>query len=293
VSTTTNQQFEGSTIEEALEAAVASLGDDLEIIDAQRVRRRGVLGVGRKERFEVTASRKQQQADAFDSVLARMVDRVDKAEHRLGVDPAEGDEAAWWPQADFVLPAAPSRRPARVKSAKVPTRPQPAPPNPADQVSTLDLGSLTARSPAAPDARPAASAVPAPQREQRPAARHAAAPTVLPSCGDEDLVDWSADRLLGIGLPPALVGRIPADDLDTDIEWIAATAKAIGELLETAQTVSGPCELTGHGQDAVIHLIRGACDGFRIGALVIDGVRVPATPMELALAVRAMLRDHR
>ena len=57
MSTTTNQQFEGSTIEEALAAAVDALGDDLEILDAQKVKRRRVLGVGRKERFEVIATK--------------------------------------------------------------------------------------------------------------------------------------------------------------------------------------------------------------------------------------------
>ncbi len=289
MSTTTSQQFEGSTIEEALEAAVATLGDDLEIIDAQRVRRRGVLGVGRRERYEVTAARKAAQADAFDSVLRRMVDRVDQAEDRLGVDLADTD-LSWWQEADFVLP--------RPKRAAAPR------PSVVDVREDPERG----RAPVADAHRAAAGYVDVRDGVEAAAVRpkRAANPTAVDAdvnasggyrasharVANLSTVGWSHERLLEIGLPSALVDRLPRN-LHSDLDWVAALAKAIDELLETAETMSGPCELTGHGQHAVVHLIRGACDGFRVGALVIDGERVPATPMELALAVRAMVRDIR
>ena len=80
MSTITNQQFEGKTIEEALSAAVDALGDDLEILDAQRVRKRNALGLRRKPVFEVVAAKRSlAEPKDFEDVLRRMTDRVDDA----------------------------------------------------------------------------------------------------------------------------------------------------------------------------------------------------------------------
>jgi hypothetical protein len=308
VSTTTSQQFEGTTIEEALEAAVASLGDELEIIDAQRVRRRGVLGMGRRDVFEVTAARKAEQADAFDDVLKRMVSRVDQAEQRLGVDLADTD-LTWWTEADFVLPANQDMAQRLAEAAHVADTGEEIidvrqaeatdPKGQIDVASLVEAVEAAKRAQIDPDLEPSATATPKidPEPRRRVAPAHAANP--INDAGDDfddfdelSSVEWSTEGLLAVGLPPALVGRLP-DDLESDLEWVAALAKAIDELLETAAEISGPCELTGYGQHAAVHLIRGACNGFRVGALVVDGERIPATPMELALALRSTLRDPR
>lgn len=49
------QRFEGKSIEDALAAAAAALGPDLQVTDAKRVREGGVLGFFAKERYEVIA----------------------------------------------------------------------------------------------------------------------------------------------------------------------------------------------------------------------------------------------
>ena len=107
MSTITNQQFEGKTIEEALSAAVDALGDDLEIVDAQRVRRRGALGLRRKPVFEVVAAKRSlAEPRDFEDVLKRMTDRVDEEERALG-SPVDQDRR-WWRDADFVVPERPA-----------------------------------------------------------------------------------------------------------------------------------------------------------------------------------------
>ena len=286
MSTPTSQQFEGTTIEEALANAVEMFGDDLEIIDAQRVRRRRMLGVRRQDRFEVTVTKKSTvEPRGFEDVLARMVDRVDEAERSLGSDLADTDRA-WWSEAEFVVPpqeaaTPPPRR--DVAQAVVDVRHEPA----VQSQQGLTVDDLIGRSrgegtageaPAMSHAPQPAVAEPAPRRG---VIDHSAAPV------------WSADALLELGLPPALIGRIRLGEDAADLDWVGALANAITELLDTATSLSGPCELTGHGAESAVHLIRGACDGFRVGAIVVDGKQLPATPLELALAVRSLLRAER
>ena len=271
MSTITNQQFEGKTIEEALSAAVDALGDDLEILDAQRVRRRSALGLRRKPVFEVVAARRSlAEPRDFEDVLKRMTDRVDDAERALG-SPIEQDRR-WWKDADFV----------------VPERPEGATfPNPLDGTDIeLDVRTEPAlRTQLQPKHAATASALAPPPA---PPAPTVVVEPVMPI--DLSAPAWSHEALLALDLPEAMINRLPAG-LDGDLEWVAALAKAIGDLLETAECISGPCELTGHGADSAVQLIRGACDGFRLDSLIIDGRRVPATPTELALAIRALLRE--
>ena len=271
MSTITNQQFEGKTIEEALAAAVDALGDDLEIVDAQRIRRRSALGLRRKPMFEVVASKRSlAEPRDFEDVLKRMTERVDEAERELG-SPIEQDRR-WWKDADFVVP----ERPEGVTF-----------PNPLDGADIeLDVRTEPALRTQVQPKHAAAASVLAPP--PAPPAPTVVVEPVMPI--DLTAPAWSHDALLELGLPEAMINRLPAD-LDGDLEWVAALARAIGDLLETAECISGPCELTGHGADSAVQLIRGACDGFRLDSLIIDGRRVPATPTELSLAIRALLRE--
>lgn len=276
MSTITNQQFEGKTIEEALSAAVDALGDDLEILDAQRVRRRSALGLRRKPVFEVVASKRSlAEPRDFEDVLKRMTERVDEAERELG-SPVEQDRR-WWKDADFVVPERPAGvtfpNPLDGADIELDVRTEPALRTHVPQPQQQAVAATVASALAPPPAPPAPTVVVEP---------------VMPI--DLTAPAWSHDALLALDLPEAMINRLPAG-LDGDLEWVAALAKAIGDLLETAECISGPCELTGHGADSAVQLIRGACDGFRLDSLIIDGRRVPATPTELALAIRALLRE--
>ncbi len=271
MSTITNQQFEGKTIEEALSAAVDALGDDLEILDAQRVRKRNALGLRRKPVFEVVAAKRSlAEPKDFEAILQRMADRVDDEERALG-SPVEADRN-WWSDADFVVPERPEGvsfpDPLAGLDIELDVRGEPALRTPGTSSSLTPPPAPPAPPPPMPQSVMVASAVPV----------EVSAP------------EWSREALLDLDLPEAMINRLP-HDLDGDLEWVAALARAIGDLLETAECVSGPCELTGHGADSAVQLIRGACDGFRLDSLIIDGRRVPATPTELALAIRALLRD--
>ena len=273
MSTITNQQFEGKTIEEALSAAVDALGDDLEIVDAQRVRRRGALGLRRKPVFEVVAAKRSlAEPRDFEDVLKRMTDRVDEEERALG-SPVDQDRR-WWRDADFVVPERPAGatfpNPLEGADIELDVRGEPALRTPVPAAAVAAAASSTLAPPPAPPAPPVVIEPVMPIDLSAPA--------------------WSHEALLALGLPEAMINRLPAD-LDGDLEWVAALARAIGDLLETAECISGPCELTGHGADSAVQLIRGACDGFRLDSLIIDGRRVPATPTELSLAIRALLRE--
>ena len=298
MSTSATQQFDGTTIEEALGAAVASLGDDVEILDAQRVRKRRRFGVRREERFEVVAAPRS-SADEFDDVLRRMVERVDDREraHEVdlrgaqaeatvdlrtsggGVDLADSD-LTWWEGAEFVVPE---------------------PPTPVGKAPDVDL-EIDVRTPPAPHATPVPAdaqvmvpvhgAPPAVGADDRPVRRPApaAVPSAPPARPTGGAITWSIDALADLGIAPLVLERVAAHEPRADLEWVAALAAAIEDVAAAIDPHGSNVELTGHGRQAAVDLIGGLCRGMRVGHLVIDGVRVEATPVELALGVRACLQ---
>ena len=126
--------------------------------------------------------------------------------------------------------------------------------------------------------------VPAAAEVTRPA--HAA----MPSEPADGATAWSIDALADLGLAPLVLERVAAHDPRGDLEWVAALAAAIEDLAAAIDPHGSNVELTGHGRRAAVDLIGGLCRGMRVGHLVIDGVRVEATPVELALGVRACLQ---
>lgn len=342
MSTTTSLQFEGSSIEEALAAAVDALGDDLEIVDAQRITKRG-LGLRRREIFEVTATKRElAEPKDFEDVLKRMVARVDEAERQAASrgtppPPIEADRE-WWTDADFVIPSAPpltsgqealagSLSAARNPNASttqslggiVDVRPQASRDARVDAMDHIDLRDVP-RAPGhhADPGRPGAGRRPgrieidlgepdgddelvlAPPRRARavgsspsapPSPKAAHARRDHPGPWREVGPVWSLEALSALGLPRALVARV-RPQADNDLAWVSALAAAIEDLFDAAGPVAGPCEITGHGVESVIPLIQGAFDGYRVAGLVVDGRAVPATSLELALAVRALLRGE-
>jgi hypothetical protein len=101
---------------------------------------------------------------------------------------------------------------------------------------------------------------------------------------------WSIDALADLGLAPLVLERVAAHAPRADLEWVAALAAAIEEVAAAIDPHGSNVELTGHGRHAAVDLIGGLCRGMRVGHLVIDGIRVEATPVELALGVRACLQ---
>lgn len=344
MSTSATQQFDGTTIEEALGAAVASMGDDLEIVDAQRVRRRRRFGVRREERFEVIAAPRSSPAE-FEDVLRRMVDRVDDRERahevdlrgaradatvdlrtpRGGVDLADSD-LSWWEGAEFVVPELPVQAPTvEHHELEIDVRtprtalddelfgPEPAPRMPAVASSPAEH--------AGPEHRPVAQVVPQavapdpvhdevvidelvldepvyakPPAHGRPAhgrtgpAERLSSRSATPAVASGAAIGWSMEALSDLGLAPLVLERVAARDPRADLDWVAALAAAIEDIAAAIDPHASNVELTGHGRHAAVDLIGGLCRGMRVGHLVVDGVRIEATPVELALGVRACLQ---
>ncbi|MCB0996369.1 MAG: hypothetical protein KDB21_14835 [Acidimicrobiales bacterium] len=309
MSTQTTQRFEGRTIEEALSAAVSSFGDELDIMDAQRVRRGGVLGFFAKERFEVVAATRGDEEARFEAVLAAMVDRVDDA-HEYRTPDRRRSMSATWQDADFVLPApdraAPgeptgavwidaieSTSPSELLAAALPdffdTEPEPAVHTAANRVEDNPLERLIGELSTTAITTEAATAV-----DTMPSGEAAAAVTAVHGPARSSIEEgepvWDRTRLRDLGIPAQILGGLPPENPATDLGWVAALASAIEHAMPEELAAVTRVEITGHGVDAVIDLLRGATAGFRPARLVMDGHSVAATPLELALAVRACLR---
>lgn len=293
MSTHTTQRFEGHTIEEALSAAVSSFGEQLDIIDAQRVRRGGVMGFFAKECFEVVAAPRLDDDARFEAVLSAMVDRVDAAE---GGDPAlTSRRDPTWEDADFVLPA-----------PDLPTPGSPIGPlwidepevSPAEQLvaALADVfaedeavgGSAFTSAPAAvasatpPDDTPESS-------EFQPAAPESSGTRPDDTAGPGDLW-WDRTALVRLGVPDQILAALPPESPASDLGWVAALASAIERSMPSELAAMTKVEITANGVDGVVDLLRGATAGFRPTRIVVDGHSVAATPLEMALAVRACLR---
>lgn len=336
MSTSATQQFDGSTIEEALGAAVASMGDDLEIVDAQRVRRRRRFGVRREERFEVIAAPRS-SSDEFEDVLRRMVDRVDERERehevdlrgaradatvdlrtpRGGVDLADSD-LSWWEGAEFVVPDLPTptatttREELEIDVRTTRTAVDDAVSGSEATIRISDAAPIVAE-PARPETARARDVVPevlapepvldeaeldeptyvTPPAHGRPVHDGPPFSEQVPrraAAASGGAIAWSLDALADLGLAPLVIERVGARNPRADLEWVAALAAAIEDIAATLDPHASNVELTGHGRHAAVDLIGGLCRGMRVGHLVIDGVRIEATPVELALGVRACLQ---
>ena len=226
----TRQRFEGPSIESALAAAVASLGPDLDVSDARKVRTRGVLGFFAREHYEVLAEPKL----SGDSLARAEASLDDTLQSLMAAVEAEETPAA------FAASLA-----AAASSVETP-RPEPVEPPPAER--PLPLG------------RPG---------EPR----------------------WSRAALLGLGLDERFLARVLVADHADDQAWTMALASAVKTEMVAAETAvpDGSVTVTGTGPAAAIRLINAAACGFPSGRLCLPGGDVPATAMELTLAVRSCL----
>ena len=254
----TRQRFEGQSIESALAAAVASLGPHLEVSEARKVRSRGVLGFFAKEHYEVLAEPKLSGA-----VLAKAEASLDDTLQSL-MAAIEAEETP----AAFAATLA-----AAASSVEVPCTESVAPP--------------PATAPEAP-----AALLPPPPPEP---AGGLPQPLVRAECsftpGRPGEPRWSRAALLRLGLDERFLARVMVADHADDQAWTMALANAVKtELFAAAAAVpDGSVTVTGTGAAAAVNLINAAACGFPSDRLCLPGGDVPATAMELTLAVRSCL----
>jgi hypothetical protein len=254
----TRQRFEGSSIETALAAAVDSLGPDLEVAEARKVRSRGMLGFFAKERFEVLAAPKG--AGVSDAVCAEAAVQIDQTLAAL-VARVEADEKSPASFASTLAAANPDWH--------------------AELADFIGLEPVEA---------------PAPDVVVVPTAAVAAVPVSAPSVPPAAVVGepcWGREALRRLGLPAAVLDLLNVADGDGDAAWtmnlVAALQAGLAQELSGGSPAEGSITVSGHGASAAFGLIRAAADGARPATLHLAGGNVPATAMELALAVRSCL----
>jgi hypothetical protein len=234
----TRQRFEGTSIETALAAAVSSLGADLEVSEARKVRSRGLLGFFAREHFEVLAEPKLSgdtlaQAEAnLDDTLQSLMARIEAEETPAAFAASLAAAAA---TTEAVEPPAPSAVP----------------------------GPAPVEAPTLPPARPARPGEP----------------------------QWSRATLRELGLYEGVLARVDVPDGAGDEEWTMALAVVLRAQLAAAEVAvpDGSVTVSGQGADAAVTMIRAAACGFPVDSLHLPSGDVPATAMELALAVRSCL----
>lgn len=232
---------------------MSSLGPDLEVSEARKVRSRGVLGFFAREHFEVLAEPKLSgdtlaQAEAsLDDTLQSLMARIEAEETPAAFAVSLAAAAAI---NEVVEPAVPER--------KRPVIPKSLPP-------------------ALPLVSPPAPLPPAPLQP---------APTARP--GEPQ---WSQAALRGLGLHEGVLARVEVSESADDQEWTMALASVLRSELAAAEAAvpDGSVTVSGQGAAAAVTMIRAAACGFPVDSLHLSSGAVPATAMELALAVRSCL----
>ncbi len=201
--------FEAGTVEEAMERLVSSLGDDAEIVDAQKVHRGGIAGFFARERVELTARPRATRTEAkprFDELLLAEIERTEPSS-TSALPPAAG--------ASITAP-----REDQSSEGATPDDETPAPVavGPLAAVASEEIAPPPATRPSAP-ARPIAGDHPG-WRIQRP---EVAAPTVGP-------VAWGTSELIRHGAPTRLIDAVSDLDPYDDLGWIHGIADSVADL---------------------------------------------------------------
>ena len=269
--------FVGDTLEEAMAYAVASLGPDLVVRRARTVRK-NLVG---KDRYEVlagpgeTAPSTDAVGSAFDALLQQAEAEEAPTAVRRTTRPAPPAEPL------VVEPRAtePDPEPAVPAIAAAPVAvEEPLAPEPVAVVEPAPVEPVAVVEPAAPAAK---APVKRAARKAPAKPRKAAAPKATPT-------GWSRQRLAELGLPEAVLARLPAQDPTSDLHWAAALAEAIDAVLPPAAVLSeeSPLVVDGYGLKGVLGILDAATRGFTPGSLVLGDRTVPATATEMALVVR-------
>lgn len=256
--------FVGDTLEEAMAYAVASLGPDLVVRRARKVKK-SLVG---KERYEVLAGPGEEapSTDAVGSAFDALLQQAEAEE-----EPPPAVRRTTRPAPRVVVPVVEPRaaEPAPVV-VELPAVAEPAP----EPVAPAPVAAAPEPVAAKPPVKRTARKAPA---KPRKAAAKKPAPT-----------GWSRERLAELGLPEAVLAGLPEQDPTSDLHWAAALAEAIDAVLPPAAVLSedSPLVVDGYGLKGVLGILDAATRGFTPGTLVLGDRTVPATATEMALVVR-------
>jgi hypothetical protein len=242
--------FTGDTLELAMAHAVASLGTDLTVRSARRVRK-GVQGLVGKDRYEVAAvPAPRASQDQVENAFEALLHRAEEAEEQT---------------------------PTRVRRTT-----RPSPPVLAAVPETAPLQVVRDR-PAAVRAAPASRRTATPAKRSAPARRPAtpAAPTVWSRAALARL--GLSKRVLA-----ALPARDPRDDVGWTTALTKALSSVLPAPGAVGPT--HPVVVDGHGLEGVLGMLAAAQRGMTPGSITSAGRTAPATAFELALVVREALR---
>jgi hypothetical protein len=260
----------------------------------------------------------------FADHLSRLVEEVDIAEEvvrmetRPQVRPArrftDDDLQPLPPDGNLPrprrAPAAPKKRRAPVAAPAVATAAPAVRPNPVPARAAMAPAATRPIAPAARSMPPAAATIapamasamaravaasPRPARSPLPATAPLRVGTLATLDESDALIDlratdgptWSLDRLETLGLPEVLLDALAQQPLVDDISWIVALERGINQLF--AREPRHNASVHGHDLASVFFLLQAASMGVAVADLQIGDRLIPATPLELALAVRACL----
>lgn len=107
---------------------------------------------------------------------------------------------------------------------------------------------------------------------------------------------WSRDALIALGIPREVLGRLPVEDPESDLQWTAAMERALRAVLpepvdgDDLDPGLGAAVVDAHGVRGIGPLVAACMAGALPGRIHLpDGRTRPATATELTLAVRASL----
>ncbi|MGI9607335.1 MAG: hypothetical protein ACR2P0_14460 [Acidimicrobiales bacterium] len=290
--------YEGTTIEDALLAAAADLGDDLEIVDASKVRMGGIFGFFAREGFVVTAERRRKRRSAddesFNDVLLSLADSVADRYEAPTIDLTTRGEAS---------PS--TRTPAldeHPEAAMIDLTNTAANEHPVETESgsfgLIDLrerrrisapAAVVQESPAIPPPSPAPAPVEAAPAfpVDPPFSFGSERPSKLRSqlSGPQ----WSLISLRDLGVPKPTLDALAHAGPSTDLEWVRALTHAIDTQIGS-MSATGTLRMSADGHPGAVELVNALEGGVRPDALVIDGERIAATAEQLALSIRECLR---
>jgi len=248
--------YEASTIEEALRAVSVDLGDEIEIVEAVKERRGGMLGFFAREVFVVTARSKESGTktsspsdaaaeQAFSDMLLEMASGV--ADTWDGSTPKPAPLATRAPRsADIAVPQVPEMD----AQYPLPDLPPPVLDSQEQYVIEVDGPMIDLR---------------------------------------DSVPRWSLARLQMLHLPDSVLEAVEVLDPTRDLEWVQSLSIAISKLSPNVSR-DAVTYVVGHGRRSAPELIRGIPKGRIPTAMIIDGVRIKVTPDELALSIRACIR---
>lgn len=299
--------FSGPTLEGALAAARAAYGPRVRIVRAQRVRRgvRGLLGQVRYDVHAVVPETTGTAAGApappgrrahaarpaglaasvgaspaggvgLADALRRLVDAADASEERSAAPEASwswNGEAEVGALLEDVAALGGAERPDPRVEHPAPDLARHSSPGASPKGVPADTVAGSWRNLLVDALEPTG----APPRRERARAR-----PVSPA--EPESVGWSRAELRSIGVPPAVLRRLPIEDPTDDAGWRRALQEAIAAVVPAPAEPDAdhPVVVSGHGLAGVVAVLRAAVeDGAVPGMISFQGRRRQATPAAL------------